>query len=102
MKLRYSIAGIAIFTLIVDALFMRSVSLLAPFIRSALHLDVRQIGYIIAALISGTLVATLPLGIIFGRVNTRRVFPIIMALVGLVAFWIAVQNTFVGLLIALF
>jgi YNFM family putative membrane transporter len=102
MKPRYSIAAIAILTLVIDALFIRSISLLAPLIRTSLNLDVRQIGYVNAALVAGTLVITLPLGSILGRVNTRQVFPIIMASVGLVAFWIAVQNSFEGLLIAMF
>ncbi len=102
IKLRRSIVVISIFALCIDALSVRSSSLLAPFIRDALQLGERQIGYVIAALVAGTLVIVLPAGRILELVNTRRVFPIIMTAVGMAFLWIAFQHTFMGLLSALF
>jgi predicted MFS family arabinose efflux permease len=102
IKLRRSIVVISIFALCIDALAVRSSSLLAPFIRDALQLNDRQIGYVIAALVAGTLVIVLPAGRILELVNTHRIFPIIMIAVGMAFLWITLQQTFMGLLSALF
>jgi len=101
-RLRRSIVAISILALCIDALSVRSVSLLGPFIRSGLHLDDGQVGYVMAALLAGTLVVTLPIGSLLGRLDTRRVFPAIMGAVGLANLWVARQHTYLGLLFALF
>jgi sugar phosphate permease len=102
LKLRRSIAAISIFALCIDALSVRSSSLLAPFIRSDLQLDERQMGYVMAALVAGTLVMVLPVGNIIGRLNTGWIFPVMMIVVGLALLWIAAQSTIGGLLSGLF
>jgi predicted MFS family arabinose efflux permease len=89
-------------SLCIDALSVRSVSILGPFIRSGLRLDEGQVGYVMAALLAGTLVITLPVGSLLGRLDTRWVFPLLMTAVGLANLWVASQGTFVGLLGALF
>ena len=55
-----AVAVICLLALGVDAISVRSTSILAPFIRSSLHLDDGQLGFVFSALTAGTLISTLP------------------------------------------
>lgn len=88
--------------MIIDALIARSTSLLAPYIRSSLGIDKSQVGYLLGALMVGTLVATLPLSSLLSRVDTRRTFGGILTLIGLGLSAAALQRSFLGLVTALF
>ena len=94
--------AIAIFALCIDALAVRSIILLAPFIRSGLGIDEGQYGYVMAAIMAGTLLAVLPVGSLLDRLAARKVFPFLLIGVGLAFLVVSLQNTFPGLLVALF
>jgi predicted MFS family arabinose efflux permease len=97
-----SVAAIALIALLIDALIVRSLILLAPFIRSGLGIDESQFGYIISALMLGTLLTTLPVGSILGRFSTRWAFGSIMTATGVGLLIVAYQKTFHGLIAMLF
>jgi sugar phosphate permease len=101
-KLSRRVAAIAIFALCIDSLAVRSLSLLAPFIRTGLHLDEGQFGFIVGALMAGTLLVVLPVSRLFERADTRWVFPLIVVMVGVAFIGISFQTSFYGLLAALF
>ena len=101
-KGRQTVAAIAILALCIDALAVRSMSLLAPFIRSGLHLDEGQFGYVVGAMMAGTLLVVLPVGGLIDRLNARSAFPIILVSVGMAFFLVSLQGSFFGLLAALF
>jgi MFS transporter, ACS family, hexuronate transporter len=96
------VAAIAVVALCLDALAVRSVVLLAPFIRSGLSLEDGQYGYLMAAIMAGTLLAVLPVGGLIDRLEARRGLPIILTGVGLACLVVSLQNTLLGLLAALF
>ena len=101
-KLKRSVVALSIFALCIDSLAIRSVILLAPFIRSALRLDDDQVGYVMAAIVAGTLIITIPAGSLLGRLDARRAFSSMMFAVGLAFFGLSFQQSFWGLLITLF
>ena len=101
-QLKHSVVALSIFALCIDSLAVRSVILLAPFIRSALRLDDDQVGYVMAAMVAGTLVITIPAGSLLGRLDTRLAFSSMMFAVGLAFFGLSFQQSFWGLLITLF
>jgi MFS family permease len=101
-KNRRVVVPIAIFALCMDALAVRSIVLLAPFIRSGLNLEEGQYGYVMAAIMAGTLLAVLPVGSLLDRFDARRAFPVILINVGLAFFVVSLQKSFHGLLVALF
>lgn len=96
------VVAIAVFALCTDALAVRSLSLLAPFIRSGLHLDEGQFGYVVAAMMAGTLLVVLPVGGLIDRLDACRAFPILLTTVGLAFLVVSLQDSFSGLLVALF
>jgi predicted MFS family arabinose efflux permease len=101
-KLQRAVAAIALIALLVDSLTVRSLILLAPYIRSQLGIDESQYGYLMAALMTGTMLTTLPLGGLMGRINTRRGFGAILTLIGIGLLTISFQASFYGLVLALF
>lgn len=100
--LKRSVVVLSIFALCIDSLAVRSVILLAPFIRSALRLTDDQVGYVMAAMVAGTLVITIPAGSFLGRLDARLAFSSMMFAVGLAFFGLSFQQSFWGLLITLF
>lgn len=96
------VATIAIFALCLDALVLRSLSLLAPFIRISLHLAEGQLGYLMGAMMAGTALVVLPAGALIGRVDARGAFTLVFVSAGLALFLVSLQNSFPGLLAALF
>ena len=101
-RLQRSVTAIALIALLLDALIVRALILLAPFIRSNLGIDESQFGYFMSALMLGTLLTTLPIGSLLERSSTRRAFGTIMAVTGIGLFVVAYQSTFYGLIVALF
>jgi len=99
---RRTVAAIAVVSLGLDALAVRSVVLLAPFIRSGLHLKDSQYGYLLAAIMGGTLLAVLPAGSLIDRLEARRGLPIILMGLGMACLVVSLQNSLLGLLAALF
>lgn len=51
---------------------------------------------------AGSLIATLPIGGILGRVTTRRTFGAFLTIIGFGLFVVSVQNSFTGLVVVLF
>jgi len=86
----------------IDAIAVRSVSILAPFLRSGLQLDDGQLGFVLSALTAGTLISTIPAAAILNRWKPNRAFGVIMAGLGLAFFIVAWQESFIGLIGALF
>lgn len=101
-KYRHAVVAICLMALVIDAISVRSTSILAPFIRSALHLDDGQLGFVFSALTAGTLISTLPAAAILSRVKPNRAFGAIMTGLGLALFLVAWQDSFIGLIAALF
>lgn len=101
-KTRRMVVVIAIFALCTEALVVRSLTLLAPFIRLELHLDERQFGFMVGALMAGTLLAILPVGRLVDRLDARWAFPILLTCVGLALLLVSFQHSFAGLIVALF
>lgn len=101
-KSRRAVIAIAVFALCIDALTVRSIALLAPFLRSGLNISVAQFGYVIGSLTLGTLLVVLPVGSLSDRVDARKFFPIILIGVGLGFFIVSIQTAFAGLLAAMF
>jgi sugar phosphate permease len=97
-----SVAAIALIALLIDSLIVRSLIILAPFIRSRLGIDESQFGYFMSALMLGTLLTTLPIGSILGRFSTRWAFGTIMTVTGAGLFIVAFQKTFSGMIAMLF
>lgn len=93
---------IAIFALCIEALVVRSLSLMAPFIRLELHLDKSQFGFMVGAVMAGTLMAILPAGSLVDRLDARWAFPILLTSVGFAFLLVSLQHSFVGLIAALF
>jgi MFS family permease len=102
IKLRRSIAAIALIALVMDSLTIRSLILLAPFIRSGLRIGVSQYGYIPGALMAGTVLTILPLGSMVGRLNSRRAFGTILIASGILLFVLAWQVSLIGLIVTIF
>jgi len=101
-KKQYTVLAIALSALIIDALTVRSISLLAPFIRSDLGIDKSQFGYIFSSFMVGAMITTLPAGIIIGRLNINKAFSAIMTALGLTLIVVARQTSLFGFMIALF
>lgn len=101
-KKRRTVVVTAIFALCIDALAVRSISLLAPFIRSDLQIDEGQFGFVVGAMMAGTLLAVLPVGALIDRLDARWTFPLILTNIGLAFLAVSFQNSFYGLLAALF
>jgi MFS family permease len=101
-KYSFSVAAICMMSLGIDAMAVRSVSLLAPYIRSNLNISDSQFGFIFSALTAGTLISALPTGMLINRVKTNWAFGGIMAGLGLALFNLARQDAFTGLIVALF
>lgn len=101
-KGRWRVAAIAIFALCIDALAVRSISILAPFIRSGLALSDAQFGYVLGSLTTGTLLVVLPVGRLLDRLDARKSFPVMLTAAGLAFGLVSLQTTFAGLLAALF
>jgi MFS family permease len=101
-KTRRMVVVIAVFALCTEALVVRSLTLLAPFIRLELHLDERQFGLMVGALMAGTLLAILPVGRLVDRLDARWAFPILLTSVGLALLLVSMQHSFTGLIAALF
>jgi MFS family permease len=102
LKSSRAVAVICLIALGIDAISVRSVSILAPFIRSSLNLDDGQLGFVLSALTAGTLVSTIPAAAILSRWKPNRAFGAIMAALGLAFFIVAWQESFLGLIGALF
>jgi predicted MFS family arabinose efflux permease len=96
------VAAIAVVALCLDALAVRSVVLLAPFIRSGLNIDESRYGYLLSAIMAGTLLAVLPAGRLIDRLEARRGLPVILMGMGLACLAISVQTSLTGLVAALF
>jgi MFS transporter, ACS family, hexuronate transporter len=101
-KSRKLVAAIAIFSLCIDALSVRSLSVLAPFIRSGLSLDEGQFGIALGTVMAGTMLISLPVGSMLGHLDIRWAFSVILATVGVAFFGISLQDSFMGLLVSLF
>lgn len=101
-KLQRSVAVIALIALVMDSLTIRSLILLAPFIRSGLGIGTDQYGYIPGALMGGTVLTILPLSAILGRINTRRAFGTILTASGILLFVLAWQVSLIGLIVTIF
>ena len=101
-RLQRSVTAIALIALLLDALIVRALILLAPFIRSNLGIDESQFGYFMSALMLGTLLTTLPIGSLLERCSTRWAFGTMMTVTGIGLFLVAYQSTFHGLIAALF
>jgi MFS family permease len=101
-KTRRMIVVIAIFALITESLVVRSLSLLAPFIRTELHLNERQFGFMVGAMVAGTLLAILPVGRLVDRLDARWAFPILLTSAGLAFLLVSLQHSYTGLIAALF
>jgi predicted MFS family arabinose efflux permease len=97
-----SVAAIALIALLIDSLIVRSLILLAPFIRLGLGIDESQFGYFMSALMMGTLLTTLPIGSILERFSTRWAFGTLLSVTGVGLFIVANQKTFYGLIAVLF
>ncbi len=102
LKVQRSTTAVALMALIIDTLTVRSLSLLAPFIRLDLQINEAQFGYVLGALMAGTLIITLPLGSFLGRLNVRRTFGLLMTALGLGWWLLASQSTFLGMIAILF
>jgi len=101
-ELKRTVAAIALIALLIDSLIVRSLILVAPYIRSGLEIDESQFGYFMSALMLGTLLTTLPIGSILERFSTRRGFGTIMTATGAGLLLVAYQNSFYGLIVTLF
>jgi MFS family permease len=101
-KLQLSIAVISLIALLLDALIVRAGTLLAPYIRSNLQIDKSQYGFVLSALMVGTLIAVIPLNNLLRRVSTRHAFGVMMGVIAAGLLVVASQVTFPGLIIALF
>ena len=97
-----AVAVICLLALGVDAIAVRSMSLMAPFIRASLHLDDGQFGFVFSALTAGTLISALPAAALLNRLRPNRAFGAIMAVLGLALLIVAWQTAFIGLIAALF
>lgn len=93
---------ITLFALVIDAITVRSLSLLAPLIRSELGIDKSQFGYIVSSFMAGAMLTTLPAGALIGRISIGKAFTAIMTALGLALFVVASQDTFYGFMAALF
>jgi MFS family permease len=102
IKLKRSVAAITLIALVVDSLAVRSLILLAPFIRSVLGIGADQYGYIPGALMGGTMLTILPLSGILGRVDTRKAFGTILTASGILLFVLAWQVSLIGLIVTIF
>ncbi len=74
---------------------------LVPYIREALSLNLAQVGILGSAITVGTLLATLPLGPVAERLDSRAALSASLILIGFSFFAIAVQRGYWGLAIAL-
>jgi MFS family permease len=101
-KLQRLVAAISLLALVIDSLTVRSLIVLAPFIRSGIGIDESQYGYIMGALMMGTLLTTLPIGSILGRLNTGWAFGVILTVIGVALLVVAFQNSYYGLMGTLF
>ena len=101
-KIKRSVTAIALIALLIDSLIVRSLILVAPYIRSGLEIDESQFGYFMSALMLGTLLTTLPTGSILEKFSTRRGFGTIMTATGAGLFIVAYQSSFYGLMATLF
>lgn len=99
---RRAVIAIAIFALLMDSLSIRSISLLAPYLRLGLNIKETQMGYVMGALMFGTLLIVLPIGSLSDRLNLRKVFPAMLIGVGMAYILISLQTGFTGLLAGLF
>jgi predicted MFS family arabinose efflux permease len=97
-----AVAVICLLALGVDSIAIRSMSLLAPLIRTSLHLDDGQFGFIFSALTAGTLISAIPAAALLNRLRPNRAFGAIMAIMGVALFFVAWQTSFIGLIAALF
>jgi len=96
------VKGILFATFAVVSLADRAYAPLAPFIRSGLQLSQAQMGYAGGAIMAGTLLATLPLGALIDRTNTKRSLWLIVGALGLSFLALSRQRTFYGLVAGLF
>jgi predicted MFS family arabinose efflux permease len=101
-KTQRAVIAIALFVLVIDAITVRSLSILAPFIRSELGIDKSQFGYIVSSFMVGAMLTTLPAGAIIGRLNIGKAFTAIMIALGVALFVVAGQNTLYGFMLTLF
>ena len=101
-KLRRSVAAITLIALVLNSLTVRSLILLAPFIRTGLGIGVDQYGYLTGALMLGLVITILPLSSLLGRLNTRIAFGTILTALGFLLFVLASQVSFYGLIAILF
>lgn len=83
-------------------MIVRSLNLLAPFIRSELGIDKSQFGYTVSVFMFGSLLATLPSGILIDRLNISKAFTAIFAVLGMSLLWLSRQNSFYGFMGILF
>ncbi len=101
LKSSRAVAVICLMALGIDAISVRSVSIMAPFIRTGLQLDDGQLGFVLSALTAGTLISTIPAAAILSRWKPNRAFGAIMVALGLAFFIVAWQASFLGLIGAL-
>jgi predicted MFS family arabinose efflux permease len=93
-KEQYFLVIIAILALVTDAMTVRSLNMLAPFIRSELGIDKSQFGYTVSIFMFGSLLTTLPAGILIDRLNIRKAFIAIFAALCMALFWLSRQDSF--------
>ena len=74
---------------------------LSPFIRSSMQLTEAQMGIVGGALMTGTLLATLPVGAVLDKFEVRKAVSLWMIALGTTLFAVAVQSSFSGLYAAL-
>lgn len=99
---KWLITTIALIGLIVGSLIVRSLIILAPFIRSALGISESDYGTLNSALMLGSVVPTIPIGVVISRFSTRKAYGSILALVGVMLVAISRQHNYVGMIAVLF
>lgn len=99
---KWVVTAIALIGLIVGSLIVRSLIILAPFIRTGLNIPESRYGYLNSALMLGTLIMTLPVGTLVSRFSTRRAYGTILAVVGVSLILLSKQNNFYGMIGVLF
>ncbi|MFH2038072.1 MAG: MFS transporter [Chloroflexota bacterium] len=101
-KKQITVSVIILLALLTDSITVRSISLLAPFIRTELNISTSQIGYLMSSLMVGTMLTALPLGSFMERVNIRLAYGLILAAIGICFILITLLFSFLTLIVLLF